>query len=434
MAGGRPPDRHLERNRHALREGVALTLAHLPDLAPEDIPCYPMTRAAGCPLDPAPALGDLRAKAPLARVRLWDGSTAWLVTRHAEQRALLADPRVSADPYRPGYPFQSQGLRDITDESRTFLNMDDPEHARLRRMVAGTFTVRRVEGFRPAVRKIVDDLVGDLLAGPRPADLVSRFALPVPALVICHLLGVPYADHDFFQATSAKLISRETSTAAMKDTMAEVSGYLEELIDRKLAAPADDLLSRLTSQQIQTGQMTRQELVKLVSLLLLAGHETTANMIALGTLALLRHPDQLARLRSADDPRLVARAVEELLRYLSIIHTGLRRLALDDIDIAGQLIHAGEGLVIPIETANRDERVFPRAGVLDIHRNARQHIAFGFGVHQCVGQQLARVELQVTYTALYRRIPTLALAAGPGDISFKHDGLVYGVHELPVTW
>jgi cytochrome P450 len=411
-----------------------LTLTHLPDRARGDIPFYPMTRAASCPLDPAPMLSDLQAKVPLVRVRLWDGSTAWLVTRHAEQRALLADPRVSADPYLPGYPFQSQGLRDITDETQTFLNMDDPEHARLRRMVAGAFTVRRIEGLRPVVGKIVDDLVSDLLAGPRPADLVSRLGLPVPSLVICHLLGIPYADRDFFQLASAKLISRETSTAAMKDTMAEVSGYLEQLISRKLAAPADDLLSRLTSEQIQTGQLTRQELVKLTHLLLLAGHESTANMITLGTLALLRHPGQLTQLRNADDPKLVAGAVEELLRYLSIIHTGLRRLTLADIEIAGQVIRAGEGLVIPIETANRDETVFPRAGMLDIHRNARQHIAFGFGVHQCVGQQLARVELQAVYATLYRRIPTLALAVDPSDIRFKHGGLIYGVDELPVTW
>jgi cytochrome P450 len=236
-------------------------LTHHPDPAPEAIPSYPMIRAARCPLDPAPVLSDLQATVPLVRVRLWDGSTAWLVTRYAEQRALLADPRLSADPYRPGYPFQSQGLRDITDETQSFLNMDDPEHARLRRMVAGTFTVRRVEGLRPAVRKIVDDLISHLLAGPRPADLVSRFALPVPSLVICHLLGVPYADRDFFQLASATLISRETSTAAMKDTMAQVSAHLEQLISRKLAAPADDLLSRLASEQIQTGQMTQQELV-----------------------------------------------------------------------------------------------------------------------------------------------------------------------------
>ncbi len=411
-----------------------MTLTHLQDLAQEDIPYYPMTRPASCPLDPAPALSDLQTKAPFVRVRLWDDSTAWLVTRYAEQRALLADPRVSADPYRPGYPFQSQGLRDITGESQTLLNMDDPEHARLRRMIAGTFTVRRIEGLRPAVSKIVDDLISDLLASSRPTDLVSRFALPVPALVICHLLGVPYADRDFFQRTSATLISRETSTAAMKDTMAQVSGYLEQLISRKLAAPADDLLSRLASEQIQTGQLTHHELVKLISLLLLAGHETTANMIALGALTLLAHPGQLTQLRNSDDHGLISRAVDELLRYLSNVHTGLRRLTLADIEIAGQVIRAGEGLIIPIETANRDETVFPSPGMLDLHRDARKHIAFGFGVHQCVGQHLARLELQIVYATLCRRIPTLALAVDPADISFKQGGLVYGVDELPVTW
>ncbi len=172
----------------------------------------------------------------------------------------------------------------------------------------------------------------------------------------------------------------------------------------------------------------------MISLLLLAGHETTANMIALGALTLLRHPGQLAQLRNSDDPGLIARAVEELLRYLSNVHTGLRRLAVEDIEIAGQVIRAGEGLIIPIETANRDETVFPRAGMLDIHRDARKHIAFGFGVHQCVGQHLARLELQIVYAALCRRIPTLALAVDPGHISFKQGGLVYGVYELPVTW
>jgi cytochrome P450 len=220
----------------------------------------------------------------------------------------------------------------------------------------------------------------------------------------------------------------------MKDTMAEVSGYLEQLISRKLAAPADDLLSRLTSEQIQTGQMTQQELVKLISLLLLAGHETTTNMIALGTLALLRHPAQLTQLRNADDPKLVARAVEELLRYLSIIHTCLRRLALEDIEIAGQVIRAGEGLVIPIETANRDEAVFPRAGMLDIHRDAASTSRSGSACTSASASSWPGWNSRLSTRTLYRRFPTLALAVDPGDIPFKHDGLVYGVNELPVTW
>lgn len=169
-------------------------------------------------------------------------------------------------------------------------------------------------------------------------------------------------------------------------------------------------------------------------LLLLAGHETTANMIALGTYALLTHPDQLALVRTSDDPQLIVRTVEELLRYLTIVRSGRRRVALDDIEIAGEVIHAGEGIILLDDLANRDPAVFPDPDRLDVHRDARSHVAFGLGVHQCLGQPHARVEFQVVYGTLYRRIPTLALAADPAQIPFKHDSFIYGVYELPVTW
>jgi cytochrome P450 len=415
---------------------VTRSLADAPDRAAEDVPAYPMARAAGCPLDPPAELSELQGKAPLIRIRLWDGSTPWLVTRHAEHRALLADPRLSADATLPGYPDISENFRQrrATRQQINFMAMDNPEHARLRRMVTGPFTIRRIETLRPAVQQIADRLIDDLLAGPKPADLVSAFALPVPSLVICHLLGVPYEDHDFFQTSSQALISRSTSVQAAVETQAALLSYLDRLIGHKLAAPEDDLLSRLAVERVSTGQLTRQELATMSLLLLGAGHETTANMIALGTLALLCHPSQLAVLRQTDDPGLIAAAVEELLRYLSIVHLGRRRVALADIEIAGQVIRAGEGVVMATELANRDEAVFSRPGMLDVHRDARQHLAFGFGVHQCLGQPLARMELQVVYGTLYRRIPTLALAASLGDIRFKHDGIVYGVYELPVTW
>lgn len=406
----------------------------LPDLALMNLPAYPMPRPAGCPLDLAPCLAYLRAQAPLVRVRLWDGSSPWLVTRHAQQRALLADPRVSADPAQPGFPHISERHRDTGTRLRTFLTMDDPEHARLRRMVAGSFTVRRIETLRSAVKRIVDDRIDALLAGPKPADLVPALALPVPSLVICQLLGVPYADHDFFEECSRKLITLSTSTEAARQVQDVVLRYLDQLITRKLADPGDDLLSRLATERVRTGEMTQRELVAMASLMVSAGHETTANMIALGTLALLRHPAQLAALRQTDDPALVAGAVEELLRYLSIVHNGRRRVALADIEIAGQVIHAGEGLIIANEIANRDEAAFSDPDALDIHRDARGHLAFGFGGHQCVGQTLARLELQVVYGTLYRRIPTLALAADLDSIPFKHDGVLYGVYKLPVTW
>jgi cytochrome P450 len=280
----------------------------------------------------------------------------------------------------------------------------------------------------------VDEHIDALLAGPRPVDLVQAFALPVPSLVICHLLGVPYADHEFFQQRSRILVSREQPVEQAIAAHEELVEYLERVVADKLAEPADDLLSRLAVEHVTTHELSRREAALMAVLLLIAGHETTANMIALGTVALLEHPDQLAALRDSDDPMVIAGAVEELLRYLTIVHSGRRRTAVEEIEIDGQTIHAGEGIVLAGEAANRDEDRFPDPDRLDVRRDARGHLAFGFGVHQCLGQPLARVELQVVYGTLYRRIPGLRLAAALSQIPFKHESNIYGVYELPVTW
>ncbi|PWI46115.1 cytochrome P450 [Streptomyces sp. ICBB 8177] len=393
-----------------------------------------MPRADRCPFDPPPTLRQLQAEAPVSRVRLWDGGTPWLVTRYHDQRALLADPRVSADTMRDNYPHVTASSLARRTDSRTFISMDDPEHARLRRMVTGPFAIKRVEAMRPAVQRVVDDLLDEMTAGPRPVDLVQAFALPVPSMVICDLLGVPYADHEFFQRNSRVLINRDMPAEAVLDAQRALIDYLDDLVGAKLAEPGDDLLSRLAAEQVTPGALTRRELAVMGFLLLVAGHETTANMIALGTLALLQHPDQLAVLRDTDDPKVVAGAVEELLRYLHITHSGRRRVALEDIEIAGHTIRAGEGIILANDIGNRDEDVFPDPDRLDVRRDARRHVAFGFGPHQCLGQPLARVELQVAYGTLYRRLPGLRLATDVERIPFKHDGLVYGVYELPVTW
>ncbi|MFF2147399.1 cytochrome P450 [Kitasatospora sp. NPDC058190] len=397
------------------------------------VPDYPMPRAAGCPFDPPPALRTLQAEAPISRVRLWDGSTPWLVARYEDVRALLSDPRISSESTHPHYPHQSPAAKERRTQSRTFITMDDPEHARLRRMVTAAFSIRQVEAMRPAIQKIVDDLIDVMLAEPKPVDLVQAFALPVPSLVICALLGVPYTDHDFFQANSRILVKRTTTPAQARAATQQLVDYLDRLIGDKLAHPADDLLSTLAGR-VRDGELSRREAANMGMLLLIAGHETTANMIALGTLALLRHPDQLTRLRASEDPKAVASAVEELLRYLTIVHGGRRRVALADIEIRGVTIHAGEGVVLANDIGNRDPAAFPDADRLDVGRNPRHHVAFGFGVHQCLGQPLARVELQVVYGTLYRRIPTLRLAVALDRIPFKHDGTVYGVYELPITW
>lgn len=404
------------------------------EAGPAVLPEYPQPRAQGCPFDPSPDVRALQTRSPVTRVRLWDGSTPWLITRHADMRAVLADPRVSADSTRDGYPTQSAAVSARRAEARTFIAMDDPDHARLRRMVTAPFTVRRIETMRPAVQRVVDQLLDELVAGPKPADLVQQFALPVPSLVICDLLGVPYADHGFFQENSRLLVKRDVLPQDALAAQRNLVDYMDDLIGRKLTEPGDDLLSDLATHRVTTGQLSRRDAATLGMLLLVAGHETTANMIALGTVALLEHPGQLAALRDTDDPKLVAGAVEEMLRYLTITHSGRRRVAVADLEVGGQTIRAGEGIVLAGEVGNRDPEVFADPDRLDIHRDARRHVAFGFGVHQCLGQPLARVELQVAYGSLFRRLPALRLATGLDRIPFKNDGQVYGVYQLPVTW
>ncbi|WP_372492017.1 cytochrome P450 [Kineosporia corallincola] len=389
-----------------------------------------MARDARCPFDPPPPLHDLQQQAPLTRVRIWDGTEHWLVTRYEEQRELLADPRLSSDVHRAGYP-RTAAASGTTRVG--FILMDDPEHARLRRLVTAPFMIRRIRAMRPAVQRIVDELIDALLAGPKPVDLVEAFALPVPSLVICDLLGVPYADHDFFQANSKNLIRVSIPAQQRGEAVRNLHDYLAALLLKKAGQPGDDVLTRL-ARDVENGELTADDAAGIGVLLLVAGHETTANMIALGTLALLENPHQLDLLRNSDDPAMVSAAVEELLRYLNITHNGRRRVALEDIRIGETLIRAGEGVICPTDIGNRDPRAFDHPDDLDLGRDARHHTAFGFGVHQCLGQPLARMELQVVYSTLYRRIPTLRLATGVEDLPFKHDGAVYGVYELPVTW
>jgi cytochrome P450 len=407
-----------------------------------DIPPYDITRDARCPLDPAPAMRARQAEGPLTRVRMWDGSTPWLVTGHAAHREALGCPVVSADPGRGApalSPHEAEAVKAAAAAPRPegsntrFIMMDDPEHARLRRMVTSAFTIKRMNALRPVVQQIADDLVDQILAGPSPVDLVEAFALPLPSLAISALLGVPYDDHEFFQANSKLLINRDTSAQDRRAAQQRLAGYLDGLIEGKVADPGADLLSGLV-ERINAGELTRAGAASMGVLMLFAGHETTANMITLGTLALLENPEQAALMRNSDDPKLTASAVEELLRFLTITHGGLRRVALQDIEIAGQTVRAGEALIVVNETANRDPQVFADPDRLDITRDARLHATFGYGIHQCLGQPLARLELQIAYPTLLRRIPSLRLAAGLDEIRFKHDGFVYGAYHLPVTW
>ncbi|WIM86085.1 cytochrome P450 [Candidatus Mycobacterium wuenschmannii] len=400
-----------------------------------DAPEYPMARAAGCPFAPPPQVMELAAGRPLSRVKIWDGSMPWLVTGYEEARTLFSDSRVSVDDRRDGFPHWNEGmLSTVHKRPRSVFTSDAEEHTRFRRMLSKPFTFKRVEGLRPAIQQITDEAIDALLAGPKPGEVVSTIALPVPSLVISQLLGVPYEDAEMFQHHANVGLARY---AAAEDTMKgamSLHKYLAQLVEAKMENPAEDAVSDL-AERVKAGELSVKEAAQLGTGLLIAGHETTANMIGLGVLALLEHPDQAAILRETDDAKVIANAVEELLRYLSIIQNGQRRIAAEDIDIAGVTIQAGEGIIIDNAPANWDAKEFSEPDRLYLHRSgAGQHVAFGYGRHQCVGQQLARAELQIVFHTLFKRIPTLELAVPFEDVPLKHDRLAYGVYELPVTW
>lgn len=405
-------------------------------LKPADpIPEYPMRRDPQCPFSPTATVREMTREEPVGKVRIWDGSTPWFITRHADQRALLNDPRLSIDEKRAGYPHMTRSrAAGAPHHPALITNTDPPEHTRLRRTVNAPFMVKRVEALRPRIQEVLDGLIDDMLAGPNPVDLVQAIGLPVPTLVITEILGAPYEDHAFFQTTSHVLISHESTPEQAQEAGGALGNYLGELFAKKMAEPGDDVMSEMAGR-VRAGEMSAEEAITMSSAILIAGHETSASMISLGTLALLQNPDQLQLLRErGDDPKFVANAVEELLRYLTIVHSGIRRIANEDIPVQDKVIKAGDGVIFELAGANYDAEEFPDPEKLDLTRPARQHHAFGYGAHQCLGQSLARVELQVVYATLYRRIPTLALAVPFEEVPFAMEGVAYGLKSLPVTW
>lgn len=389
---------------------------------------YPKPRSAG--VVPAPEYGALRAQGPV-RVRLAAGNHSWLLTRHKDVREGLAAPCTSADSSNPDLP--RVGPLAAGPPAMSFLEMDDPEHARLRRMVTPEFTHRRVQGMRPAIEDEVNGLLDALGTRTPPLDLVAEYATAVPSRVISGLFGIPPEEREFIRATSEVL---DSSTADPDDSaraFRELTDYLDRLVTDYEKSPADNVLGRLATRYAAAGELGHDELVAMARLLVVAGHDTTAQMIALSVLVLLRNPDQLEALRR--DPELVRPAVDELLRYLSITQFAMVRAATADLEIGGVPIAAGEALEFSIPAANHDDTVYARPDRLDVTRDARGHLAFGHGVHQCLGRSLASLELEVALAGLFGRFPGLRLAVDFSELRFRGpDSFVFGVHELPVAW
>ncbi len=393
-----------------------------------DLPVLPVPRAAHCPLAPPPEFVDWREEPGLRRA-MFQGNPIWVVSRYQDIRAALVDPRLSAKTIPDAImPTDADNKVPVM-----FARTDDPEHHRLRRMMTSNFTFRRCESMRPQIQEMVDHYLGQMIDNGAPADLVREFALPVPSLVIALLLGVPPEDLGLFQQHTTKGLDQRSTDEEKGQAFGAMYAYIEELVERKEREPGDDLISRLVTEYVATGQLNHATTAMNSVIMMQAGHETTANMISLGTVALLQHPDVFERLGQTDDPAVVANIVEELMRYLSIVHSQVDRVATEDLVIGGQLIRAGEFVMMNLPAGNWDAEFVANPEAFDIGRNTRGHLGFGYGVHQCIGANLARVEMQIAFATLARRLPGLKLAVTPEELRFK-DANIYGMKELPVSW
>ena len=385
-------------------------------------------RSGRCPFEPSPDLVALREQQDLPRVSgrhpAFGPFEVRAVTRYADVRAAFGHQHAMSGANR-----DPDGPRTLFNQPGFLLGYDGPEHVRLRRMLTSAFTVRRLQQMQPWIEKIVDDRLTAMTAAGPVVDLVQEFALPIPSLVICELLGVPYADRAQFQHQSAVLLDVTRTAQQQLDNYAAMHSYMAELVAALRTQSGDSLLGSVIREH--GDELTDEEVVGFGNLLLVAGHETTSNMIALSTLALLCDPDQLAAVR--DDDTVTNTAVEELLRYLSIV-TQLNRRAVEDLEINGQPVEAGELLSLSVLAANQDVELIGDDASLNVRRKPVAHLAFGFGPHQCLGQQLARIELRVALPALLRRFPTLRLAIPFEEVDFRVLSPVYGLKSLPLTW
>ncbi|WP_214319961.1 cytochrome P450 [Nonomuraea sediminis] len=389
----------------------------------------PTARQAGCPFDPPKELIEARRHGPISRFTFPDGHQGWLVTGYDLLRSILADSRFSSrKELMRHHPLIDYGDIEVPPAPPgEFLLTDEPQHSRYRKPLVGKFTVRRMRLLTERVEQITAEHLDAMEKAGPPTDLVTAFAKPIPAIIICELLGVPYEDRGSFQDNIDKFLGGEVSDEELVEAYIATQQYLAVLVAAKRANPTDDVLSDLLDSDL-----TDEELRGMALILLSAGFDTTANMLALGTFALLQNRAQLAALRA--DPALTDGAVEELLRYLSVAKQ-FARVALEDVELGGQTIKAGTTVIVSYATANRDPARFTDPHVLDLRRQDGGHLAFSHGIHQCLGQQLARVELRVALPALLNRFPTLRLAVPSEEVALRPETAdIYGVKSLPVTW
>ncbi|MER5474816.1 cytochrome P450 [Streptomyces sp. NPDC002685] len=384
---------------------------------------------AGLADDPYAVYAQLREAGPVHRITGTDGLPAWLVTRYDDVREALADPRLSLDK-RNAAPGGYRGMALPPALDANLLNMDPPDHTRIRRLVARAFTPRQIEQLREPIQRTADQLL-DAIAADERADLIVSYAAPLPITVICDLLGVAPADRLDFRSWTDALVAPDPARPSLaKEAVGSMLSFLTQLIADKRTAPADDLLSALIAVRDEEDRLSEDELMSLAFLILAAGYENTVHLIGNAVLTLLRHPDQLAELR--DDPTRLSAVVEELARYDGPVPLAIRRFPTEDITISGATIPAGETVLLSLAAAHRDPHRFTDPDRFNIDRDATGHLALGHGIHYCLGAPLARMETEIALSALLDRFPDMALDVSPSELQWRPSMRSRGLLALPV--
>ncbi|CQR60498.1 cytochrome P450 [Streptomyces leeuwenhoekii] len=380
--------------------------------------------------DPPEVFRTLREERPLARMVYPDGHVGWIVSSYELVREVLSDPRFSHSSEIGHFPVTHHGqvVPNHPKIPGMFIHMDPPDHTRYRRMLTGEFTVRRANRLAPRAEALAAEQAEVLRRQGAPADLLAHYARPFVLRMLSEVVGLPYDERDRYAHAPTLLHDPDAAMEDAAAAYAEAGAFFDEVIERRRKEPEDDLISRLVAE----GQLTTEELRNIVTLLLFAGYETTESALAVGVFALLHHTDQLAEVRAA--PQHLDAAVEELLRYLTVNQYDTYRTALEDIELHGEVIKKGDSVTVSLPAANRDPAKFACPAKLDLGRDTSGHVAFGFGIHQCLGQNLARVELRAGLGALLRAFPDLRLAVPADEVPLRLQGSVFAVKKLPVAW
>ncbi|KAH8815496.1 cytochrome P450 55A1 [Xylogone sp. PMI_703] len=397
-------------------------------------PKFPFSRPAD--VQPPLEYAELRATDPVSKVDLWDGSNPWLIVKHKDITQVLTDQRLSKQRTRPGFPEMSAGGKEAAKNKATFVDMDPPDHMNQRGMVEPLFTKESVDAMRPHIQKTVDDLLDAMIkaGAAKPVDIVEKFALPVPSYIIYGILGVPFKDLEYLtQCNAIRTNGSATATEAAAANQ-ELLDYLANLVELRSQKPENDLISKLVVEQIRPGNLSKEDAVQVAFLLLVAGNATMVNMINLGIVTLLQHPDQLADLKK--DPSLARSFVEELCRYHQGSAMATRRVAKVNVVYGGKTIKAGTGIIAACQSGNRDEEVFPDPDRFDLHRkfNPMDALGFGYGEHRCIAEWLAKAELEIVFATIFQKLPNLRLAIPFEDIKYTDPKKDIGIPELPVIF